>query len=152
MIDYRAPSCTSTTAPLRILLGHLSMWIPGFSVSGVFGVLIWVLSLFLGISLFFPLRGFKRFFRFFSRNFGVRQGQNQVVADVWKNDVWDFQAKSGSSGSCRLFLHFLGSAVTQRGRERKGGPRNHPEISSQKLANFECRFPEDPCGRDRASF
>ena len=31
MIDYRAPSCTSTTAPLRILLGHLSMWIPGFS-------------------------------------------------------------------------------------------------------------------------
>ena len=39
MIDYRAPSCTSTTAPLRIPLGHLSMWIPGFSVSGVFGVL-----------------------------------------------------------------------------------------------------------------
>ena len=25
------------------------------------------------------------------------------VADVWKKDVWEFQAKSGSSGSCRLF-------------------------------------------------
>ena len=30
------------------------------------------------------------------------------VADVWKKGVWEFQAKSGSSGSCRLFLHFLG--------------------------------------------
>ena len=32
---------------------------------------------------------------------------HQVVAEVWEKDVWDFQAKSGSSGSCRLFLHFL---------------------------------------------
>ena len=30
----------------------------------------------------------------------------RVVADVWEKDVWDFQAKSGSSGSCRLFLSF----------------------------------------------
>ena len=37
MIDYRAPSCISTTTPLRILLGHLSMLIPGFSVSMVWG-------------------------------------------------------------------------------------------------------------------
>ena len=31
----------------------------------------------------------------------------RAVADVWEKDVWEFQAKSGSSGSCRLFLHFL---------------------------------------------
>ena len=37
-----------------------------------------------------------------------------VVADVWEKDVWDFQAKSGSSGSCPLCLHFLGKLqVTQ---------------------------------------
>ena len=45
-------------------------------------------------------------------------------------------------------------AVNQRGRERKGpgekgAPRNHPEISSQKLADFERRFPYDSYGRDR---
>ena len=39
-------------------------------------------------------------------------------------------------------------AVNQRGRERN--PRNHPEISSQKVA--ECRFPYDFYGRDRAPF
>ena len=35
------------------------------------------------------------------------------------------------------------SAVKQRGWERKGPPRNHPEISSRKVAGFECRFPYD---------
>ena len=29
---------------------------------------------------------------------------NRVVADVWEKDVWEFQDKSGSSGSCRPFL------------------------------------------------
>ena len=28
----------------------------------------------------------------------------RVVAEVWEKDVWDFQTKSGSSGSSRLFL------------------------------------------------
>ena len=28
-------------------------------------------------------------------------------------DVWEFQAKSGSSGSCRVFLHFLGKITVQ---------------------------------------
>ena len=37
-----------------------------------------------------------------------RQGVDRVVADVWEKDVWEFQAKSGSSGSCRFFfLYFL---------------------------------------------
>ena len=44
------------------------------------------------------------------------------------------------------------SAVKQRGRERKGAPRNHPEVSSQKVADFECRFPYDSYGKNRAPF
>ena len=32
---------------------------------------------------------------------------DREVADVSEKDVWDFQAKSGSSGSCRLFLRAL---------------------------------------------
>ena len=36
------------------------------------------------------------------------------VADVWKKDVWEFQAKSGSLGSCRLFLHFLGKIAVRK--------------------------------------
>ena len=31
---------------------------------------------------------------------------NRMVADVWKKDVWDFQAKSGSSSSCSLLPSF----------------------------------------------
>ena len=31
-----------------------------------------------------------------------------MVADVWEKHGWDFHAKSGSSGPCRLFLHVLG--------------------------------------------
>ena len=36
-----------------------------------------------------------------------------MVADVWEKDVWEFQAKSGSSGSCRFSLHFLGKIAVQ---------------------------------------
>ena len=37
-----------------------------------------------------------------------------------------------------------------KGPGEKGAPRNHPESSSQTLANFECRFPYDSYGMDRA--
>ena len=37
-----------------------------------------------------------------------------VVADVWEKDMWDFQAKSGSSGSCPLFLHFQRKIAVRR--------------------------------------
>ena len=37
-----------------------------------------------------------------------------------------------------------------KGPGEKGAPRNHPEISSQKLADLDCRFPYDSYGRDRA--
>ena len=33
---------------------------------------------------------------------GHRKSGGRVVADVWEKGVWDFQAKSGSSGSCGL--------------------------------------------------
>ena len=33
----------------------------------------------------------------------------------------------------------------------KASPPNHPEISSQKVADFECIFPYDPYGRNRAA-
>ena len=48
----------------------------------------------------------------------------RVVADVWEKDVWEFQAKSGSSGSCRLFLHFRGKiTVQEKSGKTLGSPR-----------------------------
>ena len=48
------------------------------------------------------------------------------VADVWEKDVWKFQAKSGSSGSCRLFLHFPGKIAVRKMSGRTPGSRRHP--------------------------
>ena len=48
------------------------------------------------------------------------------VADVWEKDVWDFQAKSGSSGSCCLFLHFLGKITVRQMSGRTPGSPRHP--------------------------
>ena len=48
------------------------------------------------------------------------------VADVWEKDVWEFQAKSGCSGSCRLFLHFLGKIAVQKLSGRRPGSPRHP--------------------------
>ena len=44
-----------------------------------------------------------------------------MAADVWEKDVWEFQAKSGSSGSCRLLLHFLGKIAVQEMSGRTPG-------------------------------
>ena len=46
--------------------------------------------------------------------------------DVWKKDVWEFQARSGSSGSCRLFLHFLGKIAVRKMSGRAPGSPRHP--------------------------
>ena len=51
---------------------------------------------------------------------------NQVVADVWETDVWEFQAMSGSSGSCRLFLHFLGKRAVQKISGKTLASPRHP--------------------------
>ena len=48
-----------------------------------------------------------------------------MAADVCMKDVWEFQAKSGSSGSCRLFLHFLGKIAVQ---EMSGKRLEVPDI------------------------
>ena len=77
-----------------------------------------------------------------SRNVACKRN-NWVVADVWEKDVWDFQAKSGSSGSCRLFLRFLGKiTVSEMSGKAPGGPRHpssrHPrpsETSKDSLAD-----------------
>ena len=47
--------------------------------------------------------------------YGYRRRINfsRVVVDVWEKDVWDFQGKSGSSGSFPLVLHFLGNIAVQ---------------------------------------
>ena len=44
----------------------------------------------------------------------------RVVADVWEKDVWDFQAKSGSSGSFRFCPSFPGENRTSK---TSGSPR-----------------------------
>ena len=59
---------------------------------------------------------------------------NQEAADVWEKNVWEFQAKSGSSGFCCLFLHFLGKiAVQEMSGKTPGSPRRpssrHPRPS-----------------------
>ena len=50
----------------------------------------------------------------------------RVVADVWEKDVWDFQAKSGSSGSCRLLPDFLGKIAVQEMSGKTPGTPRHP--------------------------
>ena len=51
---------------------------------------------------------------------------SRVVADVWEKAVWDFQAKSGSSGSCHLFLHFLWKIAVQNMSGKTPGSPRHP--------------------------
>ena len=49
-----------------------------------------------------------------------------MVADVWEKDVWEFQVKSGSSGSWRLFLHFLGKIGVQKMSGKTPESPRHP--------------------------
>ena len=50
----------------------------------------------------------------------------QKAADVWEKDVWEFQAKSGSSGSCCLFLYFLRKIAVQEMSGKTPGSPRHP--------------------------
>ena len=81
------------------------------------------------------------------------------VADVWEKDVWELQAKSGSSGSCRLFLHFLGKIADQKMSGRTPGSPRHPSsrhprpsevctdahsstsLSRAMISRWSCRIP-----------
>ena len=55
-----------------------------------------------------------------------------------------------------LFHYFYGDAERisskTKGPGEKGARRNDPEFSSQKVADFECRFPYDTYGKNRAPF
>ena len=48
----------------------------------------------------------------------------------------------------RRFSQIVSSETKWPGEE--GAPRNHPEISFQKVADVECRFPYDSYGKNRA--
>ena len=50
----------------------------------------------------------------------------QIAADVWEKDVWEFQAKSGSSGFCCLLLYFLGKIAVQEMSGKTPGSPRHP--------------------------
>ena len=56
---------------------------------------------------------------------------NQKYADIWEKDVCNFQAKSGSSGSCPLFLNFIGKITI-------------PEMSGKELECPRCPSPRHP--------
>ena len=69
--------------------------------------------------------------------------ESQKAADVWEKDVWEFQAKSGSSGSCCLFLYFLGKiAVQEMSGRTPGSPRypscRHPRPSEKEDLAADC--------------
>ena len=73
----------------------------------------------------------------------IRRNNNnsRVAADVWKKDVGEFQAKSGSSGSCRLFQHFLGKiAVPKMSGKTPGSPR-HPSSRHPRPSEMETQRP-----------
>ena len=55
-----------------------------------------------------------------------------------EKSVWDFQAKSGSSSSCRLFLHVLGKIAIQEMSGKAPGSSRHP--SSRHPRPSECFF------------
>ena len=65
----------------------------------------------------------------------------RVVADVWKKDVWEFQAKSGSSGSCRLFLHFLRKIAVQEMSGKTPGAPRHPSSRHPRPSDGRCPNP-----------
>ena len=79
-------------------------------------------------------------------NFLLQENQKgRVVVDVWEEDVWEFQAKSGSSGSCRLFLDFLGKiTVREMSGKTPGSPRypssRHPRPSEKRATTTTTAF------------
>ena len=66
---------------------------------------------------------------------------------VWRQDLAILSPEGLRNNTCQLRV-----SSKAKGPGEKGAPGDHPETSSQKLANFECRFPYDSYGRDRAPF
>ena len=51
-----------------------------------------------------------------------------------------------------LLVNPLSFSSKTKGPGEEGAPRNHSEISSQEVADFECRFPHDFYAKNRAPF
>ena len=71
---------------------------------------------------------------------GLGVAQDRVAADVWETGVWEFQAKSGSSGSCRLFLHFLGKITVRKMYGKTPGSPRHPSSRHPRPSEKNLRF------------
>ena len=72
----------------------------------------------------------------------------RLDGDVWGKDVWDFQARSGSSGSCPLLLHhLLGKvAVLKKSGNHQEVPDLLPPTSGMNIIPKRCCFSwEMPC-------
>ena len=95
---------------------------------------------------------------------GVNFGREFLLVGLkpWKNKAEKFAETFCHQNSLRnspaIFLKFARPKQTIRPKfssktkwpAQKGAPRNHPEISSQKLADLECRFPYHSYERNRA--
>ena len=58
--------------------------------------------------------------------------------------------EGGEDGPLALIRSLLSSK--RKGPGEEGAPRNHPEVSSQKVADFKCRLPYDSYVNNRAPF
>ena len=58
-----------------------------------------------------------------------------------EKDVWEFQARSGSSGSCSLFLSFLGKIAVQEMSGKTPGSPRHPSSRHPRPSDLHCIVP-----------
>ena len=58
----------------------------------------------------------------------------QLIADLWEKGVWNFEAKSGTSASCPLFLRFVRQSTVRNRRLKKLPVPVLKGKRSQKLA------------------
>ena len=63
--------------------------------------------------------------------FSCGRAHNQKAADVWKKDVWEFQA----SGSSCLFPYFLGKIAVQEMSGKTPGSPRHPSSRHPRTPN-----------------
>ena len=100
---------------------------------------------------------------------GAEMDRNQALSGGTAGGVFVGMGRGGGCKGKRISLYYGESrkisscfragfgqndffSSETKGPGERGALRNHPEISSQKLADFECRFPYDSHGRDRAPF
>ena len=115
-LNFPILTCRTTSQPINLKNAqHFPLLF--ISTSGMYPILI-------GCGVY-PIRQWLGFYAPQLRATPIR-----VVADVWENDVWEFQAKSGSSGSCCFFLSF-------KKKLEKKADRNY-QFLSQNLVQLCC--------------